>query len=449
MTSRPPYSVATLFQPAGGIAEPTQRQIRAALAEAAQIAVPADPDRLQTVEAVRIIAAAGRQLAAAPPRWGAALAMVEAAPVPLRDRLPLQLLRLRAMARCGRLPEVPPEIARLLLGHPADPKRDAALVNLAEQLGIFPQVPHLPRLSETLWGAPKADLAATVAGLDLKRYRTLLPPGLLGFFCEARGLSPAAVPEVADGLARGLAATHFGLFTLGAEVVLLKRGVPPVARSDREQAVLNQAAAIHAGVAGSDLALLEQLRDQGRSVILLGSHLGMLDPDLADLHGLGMRMAVIHSGLRDIRPVPRRAGQPEVTEIRALDAAQMPFDLLRLAKSMRRSPCLVRIWPDGACSDALRRIEVCGRRFDIGTGAATLGYYGKAVLVFARSRWTGRNWQVDLQAGPDLAEARTPDDASDQLAGFYAQSLETQLLGPLMDIGGYGAAFPRLREQFI
>ena len=59
-------------------------------------------------------------------------------------------------------------------------------------------------------------------------------------------------------------------------------------------------------------------------------------------------MALNHSGLRDSRPVPRTNRWPQVIGIRAIDAVQMPFVLLRLTKKLRRAALLVRIWPDAA-----------------------------------------------------------------------------------------------------
>ena len=441
------YAFEQLFQPGAETPEPDRQRVRAALAEARATVAPADPALLQTAEAIRILAEAGRRLTRERPRWPAVLALVETAPEALRERLPLRLLWLRALTRLGRRSEVMPEITRLLNLEPVDPRRDAALVQLALQMGVALKLPPLPRLYELLWGAPGPSLIETLTGLDLGRYRGFVTPAVLGYFCQLRDIRQDQAPAFADQIAWSLAAAHFVKYVYGVETRALQRSDPPVASSRTEQSLLDFAVQLRAEIARSDLSLLKNLRDQGRSILLLGSHLGLLEPSLTDLAHLGMPLALIHSGNQLLRHQTLRNPPKAMVDIRTRDNPALPFELLKLAKRQRSEQFLTRIYPDGGHSDATRQIDLGGRRIEIGTGAAVLAYYGRAQLVFSKSRWTGQGWVADLQLGPDLAQAGSLEVAGDLLAGFYAEQLNAALLGPAADIGGHGGALPQLREQ--
>ena len=441
----PRYNLADLIPVGADVTEPDRQRIRSALAEALVSVAPAEPAALIGAEAVRILAETGRRLTRERPRWAAVLGLAESAPPALRDRLPLRLMWLRALPRAGRHDEVMPEITRLLLLDPPDEKRDSALVQMATQMGLAVKLPSLPRLYDLLWGPPQMTMQAALSVPQLIRHHVDLPRALIGFVGALRGDGPERAASLSEDIAWSLGAAHFSKFILDAESFIARRGALPLAQNAAERAVMALAEQARNVMAQSDFSVLHRLRDQGRSIILLGSHLGLLEPLRLDFFLPGMVTAVVHSGNLNLTGRPGPPFRHDMIEVATRNNPNLPFDLLKLAKRQRREPVLTRIFPDGAHSDTRREIDLGGQPVSIGTGAAVLGYFGRAHLVFAKSRWTGQGWMVDLTMGPDLALAGSLDEATDLLAEFYAERLIAALNGPARDIGGHGGTLAQLR----
>ena len=438
------YALDPMFQPRGDLAGPDLQRIRQALAVAVAKAPPVDPAALLPAEAVWLLSAVGRSLTGDPPRWGAVMALVDSAPEPLRDRLPLRLLWLRAAGPLGRQAEIIPEMTRLLSLEPVDDKRDAALVKMAVRMGLAHRLPALPRLYPLRWGAPQEKLAAALATLDPGPARATLPAALLGYLCQLRGIAQEEVEDFADRLARSRTLREF-LTYLGTAVARIVNGGGR-AETATEAKVLALAAEFTAGIAAWDFSLLERLRDQGRSILLLGSHLGTVEPRGGDLRRLQMRIALIRGGVPLNDHLHALKDVPGAIVINTANAPSMPFEFMKLAKKLRTEPFLIRIFPDGAQGRSVREIDLDGCRIKIGTGAALLGYHAKAQVVFGRSRWTGQSWAFDPQLGPDLARAGSLEEADALIAEFYAECLLAMLRGPAEDIGGVsGAIAPSVR----
>jgi lauroyl/myristoyl acyltransferase len=157
---------------------------------------------------------------------------------------------------------------------------------------------------------------------------------------------------------------------------------------------------------------------------------------------------VHHAGLYPALPFPvsviaqqtAPAGRAGDFNISTKDASAN-LEFMKLAKMMRKSPRLVRIFPDGPDGEGLP-VSVFGRPGRIGRGAAMLSYLGKAATYFAEAHWTGDGFAFSLRAGPLATDYSDLASFERSFADFYVSCFERIVRGAPEDMMPNGGLWP-------
>ena len=432
------YLLGQLFLRKEGIPVAQIKLIRAALEKAHQTEIP-EKTRFTAPEALNIIATAGRLLLEKKDQYQTALHLAQNTPERLADRTGVAVLRCRALIQLRQRDEAVAEADRLLALLPVNDQRDRALVGLLQSVFLHHDLQASFRLHDLLWGPPGATVTETLQKLDAATYFTSFGPPLLRFLLRIRNQPVTEMKVLRENLAWGLAASYYRKF-LGNALLDLRRqrqADPKASAAGITEAYLDSAFRI--SDAPTD-PTLQALVAQGRSVVLLQSHSGARGVISQSFAELDCPLSMVGKGSRVVR---NREGDFNITTGTASD---LPLQFLKLAKLARKGPRVIRLLPDGADGSEFGEIELFGRKVRIGLGGATLALHGKAVLAFAKTRWTGDGWAAEVAIGPDLAAVKDRAAAEKLFLDFYAESLRKILLGPAQDIGGTGGYLVNLRR---
>lgn len=397
-----------------------------------------DRQRFAAGPALQIILQAGQRLLEQKEHSAAALQLALNTPEPFADMAGVALLRCRALIRTGQRDAAVIEADRLLALLPGNDARDRTIVALMKAHGLHPRLRARLSLHDLIWGPPGATAIQTLESLDLSTYSAFFDDQLLQYLLELRGAPDQEKQALRKALSWGVAAGHYRRFLAGAlnenrnrrhgdrrEVPGLN---PDYLKSCRR---LTESRPSH---------VLERLVAQGRSVVLLQSHSGARGVISQSLATLNCPLSLVGKGARAVR---NRPGDYNMTTGTAID---LPLQFLKLTKLARQGQRLIRLFPDGSDGSEFAEIDLFGRKVPIGLGGATLALHGKAVLAFARTRWTGEGWAVDVEIGPDLAQVANRAEAERLLLEFYAANLRRILLGPAEDIGGVAGYLVSLKR---
>lgn len=119
-------------------------------------------------------------------------------------------------------------------------------------------------------------------------------------------------------------------------------------------------------------------------------------------------------------------------------------NFLKLVKIVKKSPHLIRIFPDGPKGGDLLEFDLLGRKIRLGQGAATLAWHARAATFFTGTRWEGAKIRIYLRQGP-VADKGMGREAFDQaFYAFYLDCLKEIVLGAPEDMGGMGGFWPSL-----
>lgn len=431
------YRLAQLFDRSDDLPVAQVRLIRQALRQA-HTAETGNQTRLTTAEAARIIAAAGRRLLARKDQFAAALTLARNLPGPLADLQEVAVLRCRALIHLRQRDEAVTEADRLLALSPPDAARDRAVVDLLTSVLLHHDLRADFRRHDLIWGVAGATVTDTLQSLDAAPYYPAIDGPLLPYLLGVRQQPEAETPALRDALAWGLAASYYRKFLSNALTDLRQRRLTdPEAASGLSEAYHDSCSRLTA--APPDPAL-QALVAQGRSVVLLQSHSGARGVISQSLADLDCPLSMVGKGSRVVRD---REGDFSITTGTATD---LPLQFLKLAKLARKGPRVIRLLPDGRDGSEFGEIDLFGRKVTVGLGGASLALLGKAVLAFAKTRWTGAGWAVEVTVGPDLALARDRAAAEALFLEFYAENLRQILRGPARDIGGTGGYLVSLRK---
>ena len=434
------YRLAQLFDRTDAFPVDQVRLVRRALKQAHAAEAP-KKSRLSVPEAVRIIAVASGKLLDRKEHFTAALLLARNTPDRLADQADVAVTRCRALIQLRQRDAAVAEADRLLALKPADDQRDRAVVGLMKSVLLHHDIQASFHLHDLVWGARGATGIETLQKLDASAYFSLFDSALLlTDLLTIRNQPAGDMAQLCQDLAWGLAASYYRKFLANAVTDLRRRRLvdPSAVTEGVTQVFLESCKGLTD--APPDPAL-QALVAQGRSVVLLQSHSGARGVISQSLAELDCPLSLVGKGTRVART---RASDFHITTGTASD---LPLQFLKLAKLVRKGPRVIRLLPDGRDGSEFGEIDLFGRKLTIGLGGASLAMHGKAVLAFAKTRWTGEGWVVEVVIGPDLAQIADRAAAERLFLDFYAENLRNILLGPPKDIGGTGGFLASLRKE--
>ena len=432
------YLLGQLFQRKDGMSVEQIKLIRATIEAAHQAEVPAKT-RFTALEALTILSAAGRALLAKREHMATALIMAQNVPDRLHDRTGVAVLRCRALIALRRRDETVAEANRLLALKPVNQQRDRALIDLLRSELLHHDLDADFRLHDLLWGKAGATMLDTVKTLDPAIYRGAFAVPMLRFLLRIRNQPTSDLSALRNDLAWSLASGFYRKFLTAALVAIRRKGLSRVELAQTAEPIAYLESSGETNKVPANPAL-QALVASGRSVVLLQCHSGARGVISSSLDDLDTPLSLVGKGARIVRI---REGDFNIT---TGNASSLPIQFLKLAKLARKGPRVIRLMPDGPDGSEFGTVDLFGRKVQVGLGGASLALHGKAVLAFARTRWTGKDWAVEVEVGPDMAEVPDRAAAERLFLDFYAENLRQVLLGPPKDIGGSGGYLLSLRK---
>ena len=421
-------------------AKADRQLIRAALKAARNIVIPASDEALTTDKVLSVIDFALEILSQDSRLLEVKLALTSSLPEPLHDRAVVVGPRLQALVDLGLDRRAKSEATRLLEKF-TDDHPEAALIRSDARKTILALRNRVPQTGAAGSGniGPEPNLIGKLDKLDVSTAAARLEPSFVEYFMGLRSFAAPEEARIRSLLAWGNEATNYRKF-LTALYREARSGESRLLGKDR-MAFLNGYVDDPADLfEGHRADALDELVAAGRSIIVLQCHSGARGMVSRALKTLNCPVSLVG---RQSKPPLQRDGD---FDIATADAFDLPLQFLKLTKLHRKSQRVTRIFPDGQDGQSFRSIELFGRQVQIGMGGSTLAYYGKAVLAFANTTWTGVGWKVAFHLGPDIGLARDSTEANQIFADYYAESLRKLLLGPVIDIGGVGGYLGQLRK---
>ena len=390
--------------------------------------------------ASRIYAEAGTRLLERLDGAHVALSLANCCPPELHDTHGPVTLRGRALIKLKLKERLAAEVQRLLALEPHDPVRDKVAIGLARRGQVMHRIEPVGfRLHDELWGPVGASWLETLNTLPTEDFEALFSNGFIAYLCKIRQSDPGAGPEIKRHLAWAQAEYSYFKYMTRSQHDQASKAQNSPSLSDINAMWPDVWSEFGRLRQEGDASLLVGLVQQRKGIVVLQSHSGR--------RGLvSSTLVKLNAGLTLVGKYANRHDSENGAHLATANAAQLPFEFLKLAKLHRKEPRITRIFPDGGDGREFRDIELFGVKVSIGMGGSLLAYYGKSRLVFAKTRWTGAGWQVDFDIGPDMALAKSLQEADGIFLDYYAGNLRKILLGPVIDIGGLGGFVAMLRQ---
>lgn len=278
------------------------------------------------------------------------------------------------------------------------------------------------------WGEPSADIGAALTNLPVERFMTNKNAALTTAVLAIRGEGSADHEAFARRLAWGTAAQKYLQILARLTKLLRQRQNRGLALDDEEKQILVLGQQSRDLAEPCDTAAFRAVTP-GRSVLLSRAHAG-INTALAELDKqTGLELILITANART-----RLASDGEM---RLGTRGDFQTGFLKLVKTLRRSPRLIRIFPDGNAGEQ-GAFELLGRKVQLGLGGATLAWHGQAATFFAGTCWQGTRIQPYLRVGPVADHAGSREDFEAAFHEFYLDCLKDILLGPPEDMVGAG-----------
>jgi len=393
--------------------------------------VPGEPS---TRRRLRVLAEAGRILLSDPRRRADAIHLSLVAAPELSDTAPLVGLRIRALLATNDRKAAVIEANRVLSSPSLAPTGRHTLVNLLRRLGLEKAIPVRVEDLKDYWlndeaamRDPFADITVEGPSPQIDRMGKIVAK-LNG--CDSK--------DEAAFLARirwGAEIHRRMIYLKRLRIETLKK--PAHTRTPGEITALAISRAVHQRISFPDFTPVTESIASGRSVVLTSAHAGLTTVKNVKDHLPG----IPHSTVAVNATVPKR---PQDFHL-AVGAQDMVIGFVKLAKLMRKSPRLVRTYPDGPNGE-LMEINVCGRQIKIGRGTAVLAYLGRAKIYFTRSLRTENGFAFTLQPGPDPVLFETQEEFERAFVKFYEGCLEGIVMGAPEDMVLKGGFWPQLEQ---
>jgi len=415
-----------------------RKAIEAALAEIADKndpsnTLPDDPSGiLSDGGRLRVLANAGWRLSHNPAHQQEAVHLTETAAAEFKDSPALGHIRLLALSRIGAGPELSHEIDRLITATEKNPRFQSILRDF---LLARPQLwqSNSSTHHRFIWGTAATTLRAQ---LDTFRQTGAIVVGLhqiMTRFKTIRSEEEVADPEFTRRLAWGLLVSYYlKLIRFCAGKIHAKGPTADLTVEERQLLSLTDEMNDLITV---DLSPLQKACESGRNVVILEAHAGVTMFDTLRLQTLGVPISTISAGTATI-------DTPMKFDI-AAEGPDVQMRFLKLIKLMKAGQRIVRVFPDGGAGD-LKPLDFLGIPVTVGQGAATLAWRGKADIFFPTSRWTGSEFHITFQAGPQASRYTSRSNFEEEMYEFYLAQWRNIILGPPEDmapIGGFWRFF--------
>lgn len=395
--------------------------------------VPEGPALPWTGWRLRVLAEAGRILLSEAQNFAAAIRLTQVAAPSLSDTAALAHVRLIAMWQMGLRNETIDEANRImalsslpLIGRKVI--RDA-LRKWNIERSLLCRIEHLydfwPDVDSAI-----ADPFGVVNADGPQVYIDYIGPNI----ARINGLQPDNAAFL-NGMKWGSEVHRRILYTRRLAQIIKHK---PVAQINYlEEKVLELERSIYNHIVDIDISTLEMHVNCQRSVIIANAHAG-----LSTAHHLGLLPSVPFP-YSVVSEAAGPAVRPQDYHL-ATGGPNVALGFAKLAKLMKSSPRVVRIFPDGGAGE-LMDISICGQNVKIGRGAASLAYLGKAATFFSSSHWTGSRFVFSMVPGPVASDYADRETFEHDFAGFYANCLEQIVLGPPEDMAPDSGFWSHLR----
>lgn len=181
---------------------------------------------------------------------------------------------------------------------------------------------------------------------------------------------------------------------------------------------------------------LTRAKEKGRTVLLAHAHAGAAAGWAVFVRKLGMKSLLFSAN-------SETGDKPLMHRLSTRSNGAMNF--MKAVKMIKRDQHLVRIFPDGGDGGDRIPVDILGCSLDIGAGAGTLAWHGKAATFFGGARWrSDGKLELYLREGPAVDDGTDRETFEAEFAKFYATMLEEIALGAPEDIVGKGGIWMKL-----
>lgn len=357
---------------------------------------------------------------------GSACRVIGAVPPRLRQRMPLQMLRMQIYSLMGEVLLLATGLEALLRQPRVAEARNAILSAATSRFGMGWWLGDACKVKPALWGPlPEApgDWVRDGAG------EFLMPPNpaaygenLLAPVLRAQGITLA---EAQARLIAQEAAARRAVFLYEAD---MKARLAPAGTPGAAQIIAYHDRYVREEITWDPTPLIAA-RKAGRNAILLMAHAGsgIRFSKFAEIPGPKAIFAHSH--------VPR----PDMLWVPTLrDASVVTLAFMKLARKIRSEPHLVILLPDGATGTAATEVDVEGTRFRVAVGGAALARVAPSTLFFARSLQRDGRLALEITEGPQMGPGMDSAESDAAFAAFYGAGLARILHSPIEDIGQFG-----------
>jgi hypothetical protein len=406
--------------------------VKAALLEALEAQMAADaaegrpvpaggPDNFTLARAVmraarsclqkREVGEATRILAAAPPR--------------VRRRFPIRMLKARLLSRSGSFEPLVQELIAVAGMHRLGPKRDEILSFEVSQMGLGWRLGNHLRVRPVLWGALPDDPGdwldqggGEYIASSLDRRPTVIGDLATEAVLRVQGLTKEDIRERLLSI-RGPSMRANFIYRARTKALLAPPGTPRAA-----EIIAYHDRLLRERVTG-DLSAITRAMDAGRNAIVLMAHAGSALRYSAILALPGPKLAFGNA-------VVVGAGTTWVPTVR--DPASLSIAYLKAARTLRKTPHLVPILPDGAAGSSRIEVTVEGIPFGVALGGAALARVAPSTLFFLRSLRRHGAIHLELVEGPQMGPETDAEEGNAAFAAFFAEGVTRILRSPLEDM---------------
>uniref|UniRef100_A4WY52 Uncharacterized protein n=2 Tax=Cereibacter TaxID=1653176 RepID=A4WY52_CERS5 len=176
---------------------------------------------------------------------------------------------------------------------------------------------------------------------------------------------------------------------------------------------------------------------EGRSAVIVQAHAGV-----STAHQLGLPLGEV--GLSHISRNAAPASRPQDFHL-ATGAPGAAIEFTKLARMMKKTPRIVRIFPDGGMGEKTE-VSVLGKPVPIGRGAAHLAWLGRSAVFYCGSHRKEGTFGFSLVPGPVAADYADAASFERAFNAFYAARLEEIVQGPPDEMMVGGGFWPHLAK---
>ncbi|MEO8244815.1 MAG: hypothetical protein ABI832_21230 [bacterium] len=388
------------------------------------------------LELIKLLVAVSRAFFRAG-QYGDAQRVILAAPFPIRTRYPMRLMLVKIYSRLSCTEELIAEFRDLMQRPNPILIRDQFLSSEASRLGVGWRLADCARLKPALSGPLPADPVAWLEHGDGEWLTEKPNAAVAASSPKFAQIARLMTMDPADVATRMLAQSDIvarGIYLYRAAEIA--RVSPPGTPGAAEmiafyERFLRENLSIDVGPLEAEMA-------RGRNCILLMAHSGSSFRFEAFSRLPGTKCMVSN---RDF-VIPGISWSPV-----AADSANRTLNFLKFARTLRKTPQLVIILPDGMQGGARGETVVNGNRFQIGLGGAALARVAPSTLFFAHTVQQGHKVIVEVTKGPEDGPGTDPEISDQTFLDFVGQGIARILSTTPEDIMAFGFLNSLITEE--